>query len=88
MLNWLVAASKLHKHRLHVALLSGPSMYSYSMATPKKNKNKKYRNGAILKLRLAYGRRSKKFLKTQNLDNVVHIFYEQIGCAEATLTYL
>ena len=30
----------------------------------------------------------KKFLKTQNLDNVVHICYEQIGCAEATVTYL
>ena len=28
MLNWLVAASKLHKHReTHVALLSGPSIH-------------------------------------------------------------
>ena len=28
MLNWLVAASKLHKHRgRHVALLSGPSIH-------------------------------------------------------------
>ena len=27
MLNWLVAASKLHKHRGHVALLSGSSIH-------------------------------------------------------------
>ena len=30
----------------------------------------------------------KKFLKMQNLDNVVHICYEQIQYAEATVTCL
>ena len=28
----------------------------------------------------------KVFLKMQNLDNVVHICYEQIRCAEATVS--
>ena len=28
----------------------------------------------------------KKFVKMQNLDNVVHICYEQNRCAEATVT--
>ena len=42
MLNWLVAASKLHKHRETVALLSGPSIH-FLFYDPVKQKTQKKR---------------------------------------------